>query len=64
MEIVGEATKNIPLEIRKQYPQIPWREMAGMRDKVIHAYFGVDIKRVWRLLARTFRNLSHYLKKC
>jgi len=47
IEIIGEAVKNIPEDIRKEYPEIPWRGMAGMRDKIIHGYFGVDIKVVW-----------------
>jgi len=47
LEIIGEATKNIPATVKSIYPQIPWKEMAGMRDKVIHAYSTVDLKRVW-----------------
>lgn len=47
LEIVGEATKQIPKSIRKKYPQIPWSDMAGMRDKLIHFYFGVDLEIVW-----------------
>ena len=47
LEIVGEATKQIPASIRKKYPEIPWSEMTGMRDKLIHFYFGVDMDIVW-----------------
>ena len=46
-EIIGEATKNVPEDIRQKYPQIPWRQMAGMRDRLIHAYFGIDYSLVW-----------------
>jgi uncharacterized protein with HEPN domain len=47
LEIIGEATKNIPAALKSCYPEVPWKEMAGMRDKVIHAYSIVDLKRVW-----------------
>jgi uncharacterized protein with HEPN domain len=47
IEIIGEAVKNIPEDTKKEYPAIPWKGMAGMRDKVIHGYSGVDIKVVW-----------------
>ena len=47
IEVIGEATKNIPDEIRNRYPSIPWRDMAGMRDKIIHGYFMVDFETVW-----------------
>ena len=49
-EILGEATKNVPDEIRQKYPQVPWRQMAGMRDRLIHAYFGVDYALVWQTI--------------
>jgi uncharacterized protein with HEPN domain len=48
LEIVGEATKQIPTSIKKKYPNIPWSDMAGMRDKLIHFYFGVDMEIIWK----------------
>lgn len=48
IEIMGEATKNIPDETRATYPQVPWRRIAGMRDKLIHSYFGVDLRTLWK----------------
>lgn len=48
LEIVGEATKRIPASIRDQAPSIPWRAMAGMRDKLSHDYIGVNVAVVWK----------------
>jgi uncharacterized protein with HEPN domain len=48
IEIMGEATKNIPTSVRKKHPKIPWREITGMRDKVVHEYFGLNLKVIWR----------------
>jgi uncharacterized protein with HEPN domain len=47
LEIIGEATKMIPDSVRQAYPIVPWKSMAGMRDKLIHHYFGVDLNVVW-----------------
>ena len=47
IEVIGEAAKNVPATVRKQYPEVPWKKMAGMRDKLIHAYFGTDATIVW-----------------
>ncbi|MBL7092901.1 DUF86 domain-containing protein [candidate division KSB1 bacterium] len=50
LEIIGEAVKNVPDEIKNQYPDIKWREIARMRDKLIHWYFGTDYDIVWKVL--------------
>lgn len=51
LEIVGEAAKRVSPHLRKQAPGVPWREMAGMRDKLVHDYFGVDLDLVWDVVA-------------
>ncbi len=48
--IIGEAAKQIPPKIRKYYPGIPWKEMAGMRDKLVHEYFGIRLDVVWETI--------------
>ncbi len=47
IEIIGEATKHIPGPVRQNHPEVPWKDMAGMRDILIHDYIGVDVKSVW-----------------
>ncbi len=49
-EIIGEAIKHIPNDIREQYPEIPWKDIVGMRDRLIHGYFGIDYKIVWEII--------------
>ena len=48
IEVIGEAVKNIPVAFRSKYPDIPWQQIAGMRDKLIHEYFGIDVKVLWK----------------
>jgi uncharacterized protein with HEPN domain len=50
LEVVGEATKALTAETRARAPDVPWRRIAGMRDQLIHHYFGVDLETVWRVV--------------
>jgi uncharacterized protein with HEPN domain len=58
LEIIGEATKNISPSTTENYPLIPWKEIAGMRDKLIHVYFGVDLDEVWNTTKRDIPELK------
>jgi uncharacterized protein with HEPN domain len=49
-EIIGEAAKNIPKEIKEQYPDVPWNEMYSMRNRISHAYFGIDYEIIWDII--------------
>ena len=49
LEVLGEATKHVPVSFRNRHPNIPWSKMAGMRDVLIHDYMGVDLKTVWKV---------------
>ena len=63
LEIIGEAVKNIPTQIKRKYPYIPWKEMAGMRDKLIHAYFGVLPERIWETIKKDIPLLKPEFEK-
>lgn len=63
IEIIGEAVKKIPDQVKADYPEIPWKEMAGMRNKLIHEYFGVDIKKVWNTVKKDIPNLKPLFDK-
>jgi len=62
LEIIGEATKKIPAEIKTKYPQVGWAYMAGMRDVLIHNYFGVDYDVVWNTICTDIPELHFQLQ--
>ena len=62
IEIVGEATKRVSAEMREKYPDIPWRKMAGMRDKLVHDYLGVDLDAVWDTVRKDIPELKKEIK--
>ncbi len=61
LEIIGEAAKHVPDDFRTQQPQLEWRAMAGMRDRLIHSYFGVDYELVWDVAANKIPLLADQL---
>jgi len=62
-EIIGEATKRLPDELKEGYLDIPWKRMAGMRDRLIHAYFGIDYELVWDAIKADIPNIKPKLQR-
>ncbi len=63
LEVLGEAAKHIPENLKKEFPDIPWREIAGMRNKLIHEYFGIDIEILQKTVYESLPNLKAPLLK-
>lgn len=63
LEIIGEAVKHLPEEIKSEYPQIPWKEIGGLRDVLTHEYFGVSIPRVWKVIIEDLPKLKEQIEK-
>lgn len=63
LEIIGEATKNIPKDIRQKYKKIPWSDMAKMRDKITHFYFGVDYGIVWEVIKQRLPEIKPLIEQ-
>lgn len=63
LEIIGEAVKNLPAEFRASHPEVAWRSMAQMRDRLIHSYFGVDYQLVWDVVFEKIPELKRSIQR-
>lgn len=63
LEIIGEAVKNLPAQIKTKYPDIEWKKIAGLRDILIHEYFGVNLEIIWDVVANKVPELKTSIKK-
>jgi uncharacterized protein with HEPN domain len=63
LEIIGEATKNLSAELRAKYPDIPWKGMAGVRNRLIHHYFGVNLDIVWHIITTELPDVTSRIKE-
>lgn len=63
LKIVGEAAKNVPKTIRQRYPQVPWQQMAGMRDRLIHGYYDANYTVVWEVVTELIPPLQPIIKQ-
>jgi len=63
LEVIGEATKNLPRSLRLKYPDVPWQRMAGMRDVLIHGYFGADLNRIWQVIEQDLPDLKRQISQ-
>ena len=63
LEIIGEAVKSIPKEIREKYPHVPWRSISGLRDILIHEYSGVSMARVWKVISSDLKEFKQNIIK-
>jgi uncharacterized protein with HEPN domain len=63
LEIIGEATKRLPMDLRDHYPSIPWKEMAGMRDRIIHGYDDVNLPIVWETVRQRIPTVKPLIRQ-
>lgn len=63
IEIIGEAVKNLPEDFKRNHPEIAWQKVAGMRDVLIHQYFGVDLALTWDVIQSDIPDLKRYISR-
>ncbi|MBD3229232.1 MAG: DUF86 domain-containing protein [Candidatus Lokiarchaeota archaeon] len=63
IEIIGEAIKNLSSEFIEKYPNIPWKEIKGMRDIIVHKYFGIDLELTWEVIVKDIPDLKRNILK-
>ena len=63
LQVIGEAVKNIPESLKREYQTVPWREIAGMRDRLIQGYFTIDVERVWQTIQHDLPPLQRSISK-
>lgn len=62
LEVIGEAVRNLPDSFKKKHSEIPWKKIAGLRDVLIHEYFGVDMELVWKIANKDIPKLKKQIK--
>ena len=63
LEIIGEAVKNLPEDVRRLCPEIPWKDIAGLRDVMIHSYHRVDVEKIWNVIDKDLPPLKESIKR-
>ncbi len=63
LEVIGEAANKIPNDVREKYSEVPWTEIIGMRNRLIHEYFGVDVHIIWQTIQEDIKPLYNWIKK-
>ena len=63
LEVIGEAAKSVPIEAREEYPHIPWKRMIGLRNVMIHEYFGIDLSIVWTIVKNNLPETRKHIEE-